>query len=465
MAVTLSLSADDNKKGIKIHTKQSYKIINGFNSFKIDYKGDIKVSDDDRSIKSISPGGFLEIQKATFGNKRRLLIESDGKGELSYTYHEGNKELPYNPDGEEWLAETLLEILRSTGIDAEGRTKRIYKQGGLTAFIDEVYEISSNYVNRIYFNSLFKLPLNDSELSRALKQVSDCISSNYEISELLIENQEMLLKSEETQVSYLYTIDQLSSNYEKKRVISNALPKFNLNDPKIAYEFYETVGNMTSNYEKAEILTQMLAKYSSDKLILKGIFQCLQDFSSNYEIKRVMNSLPPMDLSTSYSDFFMVCSSLSSNYELKNILSYALKTHKFNKNAWIAFIESLSLFSSNYELSNTMTEAIKIMPYDKMARTKFIEATDHFTSNMELKNTLTNYITYVELKDYDFLNILKACENFSSNFELANTLEVLVDKLPAGNQEINDAFLKAMENMSSDHEYRRIMSKLLKKKS
>ena len=47
------------------------------NDFKIEYEGDIKISDDDKDIVAISRGGYIEIKKSSFGKRRRLVIENE----------------------------------------------------------------------------------------------------------------------------------------------------------------------------------------------------------------------------------------------------------------------------------------------------------------------------------------------------------------------------------------------------
>jgi hypothetical protein len=59
-------------------SKISYKNSDGFNTFNIDVRGTIEVTDDDRDIKSMSPDGYLEIAKTTFGSKRTIKISAEG---------------------------------------------------------------------------------------------------------------------------------------------------------------------------------------------------------------------------------------------------------------------------------------------------------------------------------------------------------------------------------------------------
>ena len=93
-----------------------YKSKDSFSAYEIEYKGKIIVSDDDKSVKSISPDGYLRITKSSFGNSRKIEIESDSKGNLTKKYFDGRKEEAYSPNGEEWMEEILIDVIRKTGI-------------------------------------------------------------------------------------------------------------------------------------------------------------------------------------------------------------------------------------------------------------------------------------------------------------------------------------------------------------
>ncbi len=98
-----------------------------FNDYKLEYRGKITISDDDKDIVDISDGGYFELSKITFGNRRSIEIRKSG-GRLIKKYYEGRSEVDYEPEGREWLADVLPEIIRNTGIAAESRTARIYKK-------------------------------------------------------------------------------------------------------------------------------------------------------------------------------------------------------------------------------------------------------------------------------------------------------------------------------------------------
>ncbi len=195
---------------------------NGFNSMEIKYDGKIHVSDDDKSIRSISPNGYLKVGYRTFGNKRELLVNSDRTGHLSYEFYEGRKEVPFEPEGKKWLADVLLDVVRSTGIDAEGRTARFYSRQGMDAFIGEISQIQSNSVKSKYFKALLSdHNLTDPELIRTADAISRKMTSNAESGRLFREYGVLFLDENNVAAAYFDAVSRISSNSERGRVYRN----------------------------------------------------------------------------------------------------------------------------------------------------------------------------------------------------------------------------------------------------
>src|SRR5690348_9711284 len=96
---------------------------NGYQSFNVEMRGKIEITDDDKDIKSMSPDGYLEITKTVFGSRRTLVI-SPQSGGLKREYYEGRTSMPWEPEGRKWLAEIMPELLRTTTIAAESRVNR-----------------------------------------------------------------------------------------------------------------------------------------------------------------------------------------------------------------------------------------------------------------------------------------------------------------------------------------------------
>ena len=162
---------------------RSITIKNSRQNFKIEYEGDITLSDDDKDITAISRNGYIEIRKTRFGKRRRLFIESEG-GKLVHRYYVGSREVNYLPDGKNWLAEVLPEIVRSTIIAAESRVDRFYKKGGAKEVMYEVEAMDSDYVQAHYVKLLLKKRLSNSELVNVIRTIGDEIDSDYYLSQI-----------------------------------------------------------------------------------------------------------------------------------------------------------------------------------------------------------------------------------------------------------------------------------------
>src|SRR5688572_22784031 len=131
----------------------------GLSSFNVEYRGKIEIEDDDKDIKSMSDGAYLEISKTVFGSKRSIVIESIGGGKFKKQYYEGRTLVNWEPGGREWLAEILPEVVRTTTLCAESRVNRFFKQGGTSAVLNEIDKIESDYTKSYYANLLMKQPI------------------------------------------------------------------------------------------------------------------------------------------------------------------------------------------------------------------------------------------------------------------------------------------------------------------
>lgn len=148
---------------------------------KVESNGKIAISNDGKSISSISPGGFLKIEKTTFGNSRSITIKNDGS-ELQYEYKEGGRSKPFTPDGKAWLAEILPELMNSTTLGAEERVDRLYANGGAKAVLSQVDQMNGDFVKSRYLELLMKKNLSQAEISACIdKTISEIDSDHFQL--------------------------------------------------------------------------------------------------------------------------------------------------------------------------------------------------------------------------------------------------------------------------------------------
>src|SRR5260221_6904096 len=118
----------------------------------IKYSGKFQISDDEKSFKSISPGGYFKYRK----NDIKVNAESNLRGGIDYSIYDGDKYVPVEGVGGALLSEAVKEMI-AWGFDAEPRMERVYQKGGASALLREVDSMKTDQVKIIYLNRLYAI--------------------------------------------------------------------------------------------------------------------------------------------------------------------------------------------------------------------------------------------------------------------------------------------------------------------
>jgi hypothetical protein len=469
----------------------SYKSVNNFTEFNYKYQGVITVTPDDKDVKSISPGGFLRIESTTFGNTRVLHLEGDSDGKIRREYYEGKTRVDYEPEGKKWLADVLIDVVRSSGIDAEARTVRIYKSRGTTGVLDEIEEIPSNRAKGLYFRLLLnQAGVTNGDLKLIIASVGEELSSNTEMGSLLREIAPKYLANEDLSTAYFRTVQSLSSNTEAGSVLRNAIKRGTLSD-RSQIELLRTTQMLSSNTERGSVLRAFNPISKNSEEVNRAYFDAINSMSSNTEIgatlvdlirnqkisgpslNKLFNSAALMSSETekgrvlreaiklmpgtigSQESFFHAAQSMSSNTELGLTLTEYLK-YAFSNGSKAQFFSTARHLSSNTELGNVLRRCSDYVKDDEAGAMEFLKTALHLSSNTELGSvlrTLTEKTTNPKILEA----IIKASEQLSSNTEKGSVLVTVAGVMPKNNETLRTAYKNAAKTLSSDSEYRRVM--------
>jgi hypothetical protein len=189
----------------------------------IKWSGKIKLSDDERALASITPGGYLEFQL----NDSSLNAESDLQGEITYTLFDGKTHLTLTDSGKQFIAVQLQRMI-AFGFFADGRAERIYQKGGNKALLAELTHIKMG--NREdYFNLLFK---------------SDSLTND-------------------EWIGLLAQIDSTGDDNERGRYL-NHFTAAQLRDSVIGFRWLASVGRINRDDIKKDLLLQYVGRDSTD---------------------------------------------------------------------------------------------------------------------------------------------------------------------------------------------------------
>jgi len=225
MGVALATTGQPEKTTIyasRGDAKTTYRTSDGLNSFNIEIRGTIEVSDDDRDISSMSHDGYFEVTKTSFGSRRTIKITREGSV-LIKRYYEGRTEINFDPEGRKWLAEILPEVVRTTTIAAESRVNRFYSKGGTQAVLTEIDAIKSDHVKSYYARMLMKKPVLEKDYATLIHKVTGNMHSDHYISEFLQDNLHKFLRNKEATEAAFAATDKMGSDHYKTQIIKEVL--------------------------------------------------------------------------------------------------------------------------------------------------------------------------------------------------------------------------------------------------
>jgi hypothetical protein len=180
----------------------------------IHWSGKVRLSDDEKTIGSISPGGYLKLRE----NDRKLEAESNLQGEVSYMLYDGHENLSLNDSGRRFIAVALQKMI-ARGFNAEGRAERIYKKGGNQALLEEIPRIEIDYARGPYIDLLLKSDsLTKDQLIVLLKQINDW-GSDVEKRNCLGRFTADRLKDSTLARVWLGAVDHLGADVEKQHLL------------------------------------------------------------------------------------------------------------------------------------------------------------------------------------------------------------------------------------------------------
>jgi hypothetical protein len=324
---------------------------------RVEIRGKAEFTEDYTDIRDVSEGGFVRIEEDRDGQSRRYEVRRYANGELQRTYYLNGNARPLDVEAKNWLAKTVLNAVRQSGIDANKRVQTILRQRGVSGVLDEIGMIPGDYAKGIYFKALIKNGnLNTAALQNVLRAAARQISSDYEQAQLLIGVAADLTGKEAALPAFFEATATIKSDYELKRVLT-ALLKDTTPSHEVLIQIAKTAAGMSSDYEKANVLKSVAAVFLDDR-----------------------------ELRTA---FFQTVATIRSDYEHRGVLSALLKNSKLNEEVLSGLLNSAGHMSSDYEKATLLIEASAVFAGDARAKDGFLKAVETIKSDYERGRVLS----------------------------------------------------------------------------
>jgi beta-lactamase regulating signal transducer with metallopeptidase domain len=348
-------------------------------------EGTIEFNADATDIQSISSGGFFEVYLRQGDSSKQLKVTPSGSG-LQYSYKVNGAEQAFDGPAKAWFGNFLLELERSTGFAADTRVRKLLEKGGPTAVLDEITHLRGDYVRGIYFLKLLGQPnLPPAVVGRIINQAGEQISSDYEKARVLMEvARQYSLADAASRTAFINAAAKLSSDYEHSRVLIELLKRPNLSSQDVDLALHSSA-TINSDYEKSRILLSLMDQKSFEQSYLDFYLKMVASIQSDYEKSRdLMAPLQKYSLDQKQVNQIMdATSSMGSDYEKSRLLNGLVEKGKFDERQMTEYLKVVGSMGSDYERSRDLIALMDRNALTKDALNSVLEAAKEIASDYE----------------------------------------------------------------------------------
>ncbi len=399
---------------------------NGLTSLSVKIDGAIEFTDDDRDVKSLSPGGHFRMEEGTWLSGRAYDVKADSTGNLTKTYSVGWSAKPLDSEGRKWLAHLLPQMIRDSGFGAGPRVARILRQGSPEAVINEIGLIHSDGSKRIYLEQLFsQATLNIEQLKEAARLIRG-ISSDGDKAHVLI-NVDGTYFTGEVRPNLFEAVESIHSDGDKRRVLCDIVKK-DAGSTDTLVSAARAAKHISSDGDKAEVLIEMANSYRENGGLGMAYFEAAKSISSDGDHARVLSTL--------------------------------LLAHGDDRETLSRVLESAEKISSDGDKARVLKEAVVRYNDDEFNRKAFFDAANTISSDGDHQQVLVALVHRQGIDVATVGGIAKSAQRISSDGDKAR---VLVELAGANVEPIRDDFFAAADSIHSDGDHSHVLLTLLDK--
>lgn len=322
-------------------------------------RGKVEFTDDYSDIQSISDGGDIRIKHDRHGVVRKFEASPEA-GSIKRAYSINGQSSALDGEARKWLAQVLDQTVRLGGYDAKARVQKILKRSGPRGVLDEIAQLKSDYVKRIYFDELFAQgQLDAGDARQALRLAATEISSDYEKAQILVKMSQSYLTNDEMRAIYIEGVATIDSDYERGRALSALLKKGDLSKDNVLFAIKSTA-SIKSDYEQAQLLIKIANGFSLDQAAQTAYLAAVASIGSDYEKGRVLSALLKKELGKETLLFTLKSAlSISSDYEKAQLLVKVAQSGSSDEAVRNALIEAAKTISSEHERGRVLSALFK----------------------------------------------------------------------------------------------------------
>jgi len=440
-------------------TKIQYKS-NGI-GLKIEYEGEVNVSDDETDIIGLTNGGYFYIQKSAFGSKRKIKIETDRSGHLIKEYYVGRKKKDFNPEGKRWLKEILPEVLRSTTIAAPNRVNKFYNQGGVNRVIAEIEKMDSDHVASTYYQLLLNKEIKNQEYSTILKSAGKMIDSDHYLAEVLMNNHIACFSEPYMVEAFIGASAEINSDHYMTEVLKKVIHNADVTDAQVS-SLLKISEDIDSDHYLSVVLMDVLEERDMTDTNISTIIELSDEISSDHYKSEVLKEvLTKKNLSKqAMQSFVKSISDIGSDHYITEVILHMSRNVVDNDGLVELFDVLADNVSSDHYMAESLKKIISRNTLDDSSFKALTIAMQEINSDHYLIEVFAKAAGQRDLSSTQVVDLIETLDDINSDSYTAEGLLAILDRvLELGGQTLQ-AYKSMAKQINSDSHYRRVMRAL-----
>ena len=348
-------------------------------------RGAMTFSDDLADIVAMADRAYLTIRERNWFTIRTIEVRGE-RGGVTRRFFVSGLERSWEPEGRQWLADRLPSLVRRSGLAAAARTRRILSTSGVDGVLDEIRQLESDYVRRLYFQELLKAPsINTSLAARIVAVAGEVIRSDFELRQTLAAAVPMVAADAVAARAYVDATASISSDFEHRQAL-DALSEAGGLNPGVMEAIAQSAAMISSDFEKRQALTGLLkAPTALTAGQGKAVLDAAATIRSDFECATLLVAFAEANTLQGplAAPFFAAVGTIDSDFERGRVLKSLVRRQPLATDVLQGLLRSVGGMGSDFEQAEVLLSVVKAHPIDGATRETFIAAADSIHSDHE----------------------------------------------------------------------------------
>ncbi|MCH7574440.1 MAG: hypothetical protein IIA59_04860 [Candidatus Marinimicrobia bacterium] len=443
--------------GFVIHSN-----VTPFSHFKVKVLGEVSFTFDNKDVESMSPGGYLSIERRVFLRTTKVVFEADDRGRIARTFFRGSFSDEIDQYASNWITEAILETFYLTGIGVDSRIKRMLSDGEPLWKVLALAERMSGSEGQYNFYKAFgRQDISTEDRVAMASSAGVTVKSSYWLGLILREWSAELAPADDFALALVEASDRMSSSYEKSRTLISLAENIKMNEA-TGGAIADIISGISSSYEQSRAIIGVAPHLTEYPAAMDDLVQATTSISSSYEQKRSLAALSALSGSKAahHASIASAAANISSSYELGQTLigltALATASNEFVEN----YLQSVSKISSSYEQSRTLIALARMSDLTAEHVIGLINMASTISSSYEIRRVLREVGSRPVLSDSEIIAYIDAAAQISSSHEQSRVMTDLIKGRELSDEMVRYAFDMARE-IDNSTSRRQVMDLLL----